>query len=109
MCCRSASPRIQILGLRSFSFREIDGSGPLERRTYVPKLLSSSNICQAFFEIRRREFIDTLEQIYRFRAGLGYGFDNKTPSRTTDIRIAAPGRGRIERLREGRTHTKEMA
>jgi hypothetical protein len=87
----------------------IRGSGPLERRTYVPKLLSSSNICQAFFEIGFADFADTLEQIYRFRPDLGYGFDTETPSRTTDIRTAARGTGGIERIRDGTTHTKEMA
>ncbi|MCE4027861.1 hypothetical protein LXM50_17945 [Microbacterium sp. Au-Mic1] len=84
-------------------------SGPLERRTYVPKLLSSSNICQAFFEYQFRRLADTLEQIYRFRPDLGYGFDNKTPSRTTDIRIAARESMPIPPIREGTTHTKEMA
>jgi len=37
-----------------------------------------------------RETGDTLEQIFRIAAFLGYGFDNDTPPRATDIRRAAP-------------------
>jgi len=33
-------------------------------RSYVPKLSSNSNICQAFFEKVTRESVDTLEQIF---------------------------------------------
>ena len=55
-------------------------------RSYVPKISSSSNICQAVFETAARESPDTLEQIFQIRAFLGYGFDKDTPPRATDIR-----------------------
>src|SRR5690606_13072250 len=39
---------------------------------------------------RAAESSDTLEQIFPITAFLGYGFDNHTPPRATDIRRAAP-------------------
>lgn len=59
-------------------------------RSYVPKLSSNSNICQAFFETKVRESADTLEQIFHFGAILGYGFDVNTPPRASDIRTETP-------------------
>ncbi|QTV79782.1 hypothetical protein [Microbacterium sp. NIBRBAC000506063] len=44
-------------------------------RSFVPKISSISNICQAFFENRFDALGDTLEQIFRFALIIGYGFD----------------------------------
>lgn len=59
-------------------------------RSYVPKLSSNSNICQAFFEKLTRESEDTLEQIFHIWPILGYGFDTNTPPRASDIRTETP-------------------
>jgi hypothetical protein len=37
-----------------------------------------------------RIFLDTLEQIFRFPGELGYGFDEVSPPRATDIRTGSP-------------------
>jgi len=42
--------------------------------------------------ILSRLFVDTLEQIFRFPRELGYGFDEVSPPRATDIRIGSPRR-----------------
>lgn len=59
-------------------------------RSYVPNVSSNSNICQDLFETKPKIAPDTLEQIFRIGVFLGYGFDNATPPRATDIRRAAP-------------------
>ena len=59
-------------------------------RSYVPKLSSNSNICQAFFEKPGRQYLDTLEQIFQIQVILGYGFDTNTPPRASDIRTETP-------------------